>query len=183
MKIRRTIGAVSIDIYVDMLRAVKEDNAARVLEIINESIYNGKDLTKFVDDFAWFMRNVLFLRLSPALSGELDITSETAAELSDLGADFSTETLTRYLNILQELCSDIRYSSIKRVTLEMAMIRMMRPETDVDLSAVIGRLERLENQNGPMGNEGSDSLKKHDSAILNDNDDSRAGYVSGGITP
>ena len=179
----KTIGAVSIDIYVDMLRAVKEDNAARVLEIINESIYNGKDLTKFVDDFAWFMRNVLFLRLSPALSGELDITSETAAELSDLGADFSTETLTRYLNILQELCSDIRYSSIKRVTLEMAMIRMMRPETDVDLSAVIGRLERLENQNGPMGNEGSDSLKKHDSAILNDNDDSRAGYVSGGITP
>ncbi|SNU04919.1 DNA polymerase-3 subunit gamma/tau [Lachnospiraceae bacterium] len=179
----KTIGAVSIDIYVDMLRAVKEDNAARVLEIINESIYNGKDLTKFVDDFAWFMRNVLFLRLSPALSGELDITSETAAELSDLGADFSTETLTRYLNILQELCSDIRYSSIKRVTLEMAMIRMMRPETDVDLSAVIGRLERLENQNGPMGNEGSNSLKKHDSAILNDNDDSRAGYVSGGITP
>ena len=179
----KTIGAVSIDIYVDMLRAVKEDNAAKVLEIINESIYNGKDLTKFVDDFAWFMRNVLFLRLSPALSGELDITSETAAELSDLGADFSTETLTRYLNILQELCSDIRYSSIKRVTLEMAMIRMMRPETDVDLSAVIGRLERLENQNGPMGNEGSDSLKKHDSAILNDNDDSRAGYVSGGITP
>ncbi|MBR6402679.1 MAG: DNA polymerase III subunit gamma/tau [Eubacterium sp.] len=140
----KTIGAVSVDIYVDLLRAVNEDDANRVLDIINEAIWNGKDLTKFVDDFTWFMRNVLFLKLSPGLAGDMDMTEENAAQLSELGQNFSVDTLTRYLNILQKLCSDIRYSSVKRVTLEMAVIRMMRPETDMDLSSVIGRLERLE---------------------------------------
>ena len=140
----KTIGAVSVDIYVDLLKAVNEDDANKVLDIINDAIWNGKDLTKFVDDFTWFMRNVLFLKLSPGLAGDMDMTEETAAQLSELGQNFSVETLTRYLNILQKLCSDIRYSSVKRVTLEMAVIRMMRPETDIDLSSVIGRLERLE---------------------------------------
>lgn len=144
----KTIGAVSVDIYVDLLGAIKDDDANRVLDIINEAIWNGKDLTKFVDDFTWFMRNVLFLKLSPGLAGDMDMTEETAAQLSELGNTFSVDTLTRYLNILQKLCSDIRYSSVKRVTLEMAIIRMMRPETDIDISSVIGRIERLENGQG-----------------------------------
>ncbi len=140
----KTIGAVSVDIYMDMMSAIKADDANRVLSIISETIYNGKDLTKFVDDFTWFMRNVLFLKLSPSLKGELDITEEAAGELLELGKEFSTETLSRYLTILQELCSSIRMSSVKRVTLEMAMIKMMHPETDDNYEAVIGRLERLE---------------------------------------
>lgn len=144
----KTIGAVSVDIYVDLLGAIKDDDANKVLDIINEAIWNGKDLTKFVDDFTWFMRNVLFLKLSPGLAGDMDMTEETAAQLSELGNTFSVDTLTRYLNILQKLCSDIRYSSVKRVTLEMAIIRMMRPETDIDISSVIGRIERLENGQG-----------------------------------
>ena len=144
----KTIGAVSVDIYVNLLGAIKDDDANKVLDIINEAIWNGKDLTKFVDDFTWFMRNVLFLKLSPGLAGDMDMTEETAAQLSELGNTFSVDTLTRYLNILQKLCSDIRYSSVKRVTLEMAIIRMMRPETDIDISSVIGRIERLENGQG-----------------------------------
>lgn len=144
----KTIGAVSVDIYIELLKSIRDDNAVSVLDIINDSIYKGKDLTKLVDDFTWFMRNVLFLKLSPSIKSELDMTEETADELIDIGNDFSSEALTRYLSILQELCSEIRASSVKRVTLEMALIRMMRPETDLDLSSIIGRLERLEQGRG-----------------------------------
>ncbi|MBO4862796.1 MAG: DNA polymerase III subunit gamma/tau [Eubacterium sp.] len=140
----KTIGAVSVDIYMDMMKAIEEDDAAKILSIIKEAIYNGKDLTKFVDDFTWFMRNVLFLKLSPGIKSEIDMTEENADELIKLGERFSEETLTRYLTILQELASKIRYSSIKQITLEMDMIRMMRPETENDFNAIIGRIERLE---------------------------------------
>ena len=165
----KTIGAVSVDIYVDLLGAIKDDDANKVLDIINEAIWNGKDLTKFVDDFTWFMRNVLFLKLSPGLAGDMDMTEETAAQLSELGNTFSVDTLTRYLNILQKLCSDIRYSSVKRVTLEMAVIKMMRPETDVDLSSVIGRLEKLESGNVSVAGtvtamQGDDGISRTDAA-------------------
>lgn len=144
----KTIGAVSVDIYVELLQYIKEDNPEKVLELINETIYNGKDLTKFADDFTYFLRNVLFLKLSPNVAEDLDLTQEAAEQLKQLGEMFSSDALTRYLSIMQEECSAIRISSVKRVSLEMAMIKMMRPETDVDYSSLIARLEKLEISEG-----------------------------------
>jgi DNA polymerase-3 subunit gamma/tau len=96
------------------------------------------------------------------------MTEETAGELIETGKDFSTDTLSRYLNILQELCSSIRASSVKRITLEMALIKMMHPETGESYDAVIGRLEKLESgmtassgssvsDSNPSGSSASDS--------------------------
>ena len=145
----KTVGAVSVDIYKDLLVAIKENTPVKVLDIVNEAIWNGKDLIKFVDDFTWFMRNMLFLKLSPDIAGELDMTEETIEDLKKMGNDFSVETLTRYLNILQETCSGIRSSSVKRITMEMAFLKMMHPETDVDYSAIINRLDNLEKGERP----------------------------------
>ena len=139
----KTIGAVSVDIYVELLKAISDDNAVKVLDIVNRTIWDGKDLIKFTDDFTWFMRNVLFLKYSPGISDELDMTRETSDELISLGTAFTTDTLSRYLTILQETCSDIRLSSVKRVTLESAILKMMHPETDTDYSSVIQRLDTI----------------------------------------
>ena len=143
-KVLSVIGAVSVDIYIRMLKAVKDGKPEEVLDIINETIWDGKDLIKFADDFTWFIRNVLFLKLSPKIAGELDMTDENAEELKKLGEDFSVDTLTRYLNILQETCSEIRKSSVKRITLETSIIKMMRPETDFDVESILSRLDNLE---------------------------------------
>ena len=143
-RVLSVIGAVSVDIYIRMLAAVKDGKPEEVLDIINETIWDGKDLIKFADDFTWFIRNVLFLKLSPKIAGELDMTDENAEELKKLGAEFSVDTLTRYLNILQETCSEIRKSSVKRITLETSIIKMMRPETDFDIDSILSRLDNLE---------------------------------------
>ena len=143
-RVLSVIGAVSVDIYIKMLKAVKENKPEEVLDIINETIWDGKDLIKFTDDFTWFLRNVLFLKLSPKIAGELDMTDENIEELKVMGEEFSVDVLTRYLNILQDTCSEIRKSSVKRISLETAIIKMMRPETDVDLQSIITRLDNLE---------------------------------------
>ncbi len=143
-RVLSVIGAVSVDIYIRMLAAVRDGKPEEVLDIINETIWDGKDLIKFADDFTWFIRNVLFLKLSPKIAGELDMTDENAEELKKLGAEFSVDTLTRYLNILQETCSEIRKSSVKRITLETSIIKMMRPETDFDIDSILSRLDNLE---------------------------------------
>ena len=143
-RVLSVIGAVSVDIYIRMLAAVKDGKPEEVLDIINDTIWDGKDLIKFADDFTWFIRNVLFLKLSPKIAGELDMTDENAEELKKLGAEFSVDTLTRYLNILQETCSEIRKSSVKRITLETSIIKMMRPETDFDIDSILSRLDNLE---------------------------------------
>ena len=46
-----------------------------------------------------------------------------------IGADYDVEDIAGYLNNLQILCADIRKSSVKRVTLELAVIKMMYKTT------------------------------------------------------
>lgn len=123
----KIVGAVAVDVYIRMFRAIVNKNAEEALDIINETIWDGKDLTKFSDDLAWFVRNMLFLKISPGIKDELDMTSENADELLAMAENYSVEELAGYLNSLQLLCSEIRKSSVKRITLEMTIIKMMYP--------------------------------------------------------
>ena len=138
------VGSVSTEIYIRMLQAISEQDSEAMLSIVDETIWSGKDLTKFADDMAWFVRNMLFLKLSPQLKNELDLTTENIENMQALGEKFSKEQLAGYLNTLQYLCADIRKSSVKRVTLEMTFIKMMYPEAKGDYEALAARLDRLE---------------------------------------
>lgn len=129
--VMRIIGTVSVDLYMDLFKAVIEKNADKLIDIVNEAVWDGKDLTKFADDFTWFIRNVLFLKLSPDIKKDIDLPVEVADQLIELGKNIEKDTLMRDLNILQNLCTEIRNSSIKRVTLEMNLIRMMTPEMNL----------------------------------------------------
>lgn len=139
-----TIGAVDTEVFEKLTEKIGEDDPVAVMELIHEVVWRGTDLTRFVDDYVWFLRNLLFLALSPGLGNQLDLTEEKVQLLTELGKRFSHDTLQRQLHVMQELSMEIRGSATKRVTLEMGMIRLMRPETDVDLSAILARMDRLE---------------------------------------
>ncbi len=155
----KIVGAVAVDVYIRMFRAIVNKNAEEALDIINETIWDGKDLTKFSDDLAWFVRNMLFLKISPGIKDELDMTSENADELLAMAENYSVEELAGYLNTLQLLCSEIRKSSVKRITLEMTIIKMMYPSaaapqgvstnvTDMDSAADVAPGSNAKNFSG-----------------------------------
>jgi len=142
------IGAVDVDVYLRLLDSLTGEKAEVMLDIVNDAVWKGKDLSRFVDDMVWFVRNVLFLKMAPGAGAGLDLTAETENRLLEAGKTVSEETLVRYLLILQELSVSIRNSTIRRITLEMGLIRMMKPESDRNYEAVIGRLEKLESRIG-----------------------------------
>ncbi len=167
------VGSVSTEIYIKMLQAISEQNPEAMLSIVDETIWSGKDLTKFADDMTWFVRNMLFLKLSPQLKDELDLTSENIENMQALGEKYTKELLADYLNTLQYLCADIRKSSVKRVTLEMTFIKMMYPEAKGDYEALAARLDRLEksgisgNSGGAVSNSGSNSNNSNNNNTSN----------------
>ena len=143
-RVLSTIGAADTEVFEKLTEKIAEDDPVAVMQLIHDVIWKGMDLTRFVDDYVWFLRNMLFLALSPGLGSKLDMTSEQVALLTELGKSFSHDTLQRQLHVMQDLSQEIRGSSTKRVTLEMGMIRLMRPETDVDIEGLLARLDRLE---------------------------------------
>ena len=138
------VGAVDIEVYISLTEAIHKGEAEKVLDLVNSAVWQGKDMVKYVDDYIWFMRNLLFIKLSPESTSGMDLTSENIEYLRSMSGDYSREELTRYLNILQDLSQSVRLSNIKRVTVEMSFIKMMTPESDRDYESLLRRVEMLE---------------------------------------
>ncbi len=145
-KVLSTIGAVDIDVYVDITKALKSGDAEGILDAVNDIVSQGRDLTKFTEDFVWFFRNMLFIKLANGIESAIDITKENAERIKELGSDIGEHTLMRYIEELQELSQSIRYSGIKRVALEMGLIKLLRPDMGGDSGALKERLEILEHE-------------------------------------
>ena len=57
---------------------------------------------------------------------------------------WTVETLMRYIRIFSDLSSQIRYSTQKRVLVEIALIKLCRPAMETNLDSVLDRLRVLE---------------------------------------
>ena len=52
--------------------------------------------------------------------------------------------LMRYIRIFSELSSQVRYSTQKRILIEIAVIKLCRPQMEEDVSSILARLTQLE---------------------------------------
>ncbi len=143
-KVLDTIGAVDIDIYMSLFEAIKSYDVVKATDIINEAIWQGKDLTQFINEFTGFIRNVLMLKLNQDMS--VDVTSDNIPKLVALGTDMEEEKLISFINILQEAAGKIIYATTKRIVLEVAIIKMCKPEMRQDYSSLIERIDLLEKE-------------------------------------
>lgn len=149
-RVLETIGAVDIEVYIHLFESIIAQKVSDAIDIIDKSVWQGKDLTQLLNEFVAFIRNVLMLKLDPGMG--IDLTSDNIARLVELGTDISEDKLIRYINILQEASNKINYVTTKRIVLEVAIIKMCKPQMEKDYSALIERIEQLESELDKMEN-------------------------------
>ena len=59
------LGAVDTEVFSDMLRMIINGDITGVIKELDELILAGRDLSQFVSDFTWYIRNLLMLKTSP----------------------------------------------------------------------------------------------------------------------
>jgi len=72
------------------------------------------------------------------------MSTENLIRLKEEAKQINDEELIRYIRIFSELSNQIKYSSQKRVLLEVALIKLCRPQMEQDYSSFIQRIEQLE---------------------------------------
>lgn len=137
-----TIGAVDIEVYMRLMTCVANQDVQGAVEIIDEAVWQGKDLTQFTSELTVFVRNMLMLKLSSTM--RLDLTSENIAKLVEMGKNFDEERLVAYINILQEALNKLAYATVKRIVLELAIIKLCKPQMRQGYEALESRLSELE---------------------------------------
>lgn len=143
-RVLETIGAVDIEVYVSLLKSILESDVSTAVDIIDKAIWQGKDLAQLINEFTTFIRNVLMLKMDPELNVEL--SADKVSTLLELGGLVNEDTLITYINILQEASNKLAYTSTKRIVLEVAIIKMCKPQMRTDYSDLINRIDQLEKE-------------------------------------
>lgn len=162
-KVLETVGAVDIDIFVKLLTKVMDMDVSGAIDVVDQVVWQGRELGRFVSEFTWFMRNVLLLKLSPDNTDVLDMTAENIELIRALAERIDADTLLRYINIFSAASADIKYAVQKRIVLELAVIKLCKPEMETDYSAVLDRIRILEqrvSQGVGAGDINSDIMSK-----------------------
>lgn len=144
-KVLDVLGAVDTEVFGELLKEIIRGNAAASIRLYENLIANGREIGQFVSDFTWYLRDLLLVKTSK--DGDVDAvdaSAEKMQELREISSVAEAETLMRYIRILSDLSNQIRYASNRRVLVEIALIRMTRPQMEKTEDAVSDRIRRLE---------------------------------------
>ena len=153
------LGAVDNTVFSKMLRMVVDKNVLGAITLLEEVIYQGRELTQFVTDFTWYLRNLLLLKSSDGIEDIIDVSGDNLALMKEEAELVSAGAIMRYIRIFSELSGQLRYATAKRIMIEMALIKLCRPAMEVKQDALIERIrdleEKLESGNFTINTNGS----------------------------
>ena len=139
------LGAVDTEVFSRLLRRILDRDVAGCIRILEEIVMLGRDLGQFVADFTWYLRNLLLVQTSGEDSEEaIDISSENLARLKEEAGLVETDAVMRYIRGFSELSGQIRFSGQKRILIELALIRLCRPQMETKTDALLDRIRNLE---------------------------------------
>ncbi|MFI3172552.1 MAG: DNA polymerase III subunit gamma/tau [Eubacteriales bacterium] len=140
------LGAVDTEMFSKLLRCVLKQDVAQVLNLLEELIMQGRELTQLVNDFTWYQRNLLLVKSSDNMEDVLDVSTENLAQLKEESEMVDAITLLRYIRIFSELSNQIKYATQKRILLEVALIKLCTPNMEVDSESVLERVRTIEDK-------------------------------------
>lgn len=140
------LGTVDTALFSSLLQNILKQDTISVLNIIDDMITEGRELTQFLTDFLWYLRNLLILKDQNGDEDSLDLSTESILALKEEAAMVDTSTLLRFIRVLSDLSGQLRNATQKRVLLEVGFIRLCTPQMETDSGSLLERLRILENK-------------------------------------
>ena len=151
-KVLDTLGAVDTAVFGEMLDLVLSGDITGLMTKVEEIVFMGRELSNFVNEFTWYLRNLLLVKTSPEMEDAIDLSSENLAVLKAQAANADFNDIVRFIRVFSELSADIKDARQKRVVLEVALIKLCKPQMETDTDSLAKRIAELETklENGPV---------------------------------
>ena len=138
------LGEVDVALLVELADLVAARDVAGCFRFVARLASSGVDMTEFVRDLTAHFRDLYVTAAVGDATGIVDTTDEHLARLTSQAGSFGQDRIARVLDLLGELVSEMRWSSDPRLSLEVALTRMARPDSELTLEALAERVEALE---------------------------------------
>lgn len=141
----RMLGQIDIAALFEIAGFIAQRDASSCFIWIHDLVGKGVDLAQFSRDLASHLRN---LYVTAITGGENGIVACTAAQLGRYKEQAQmfggVDRLSRALDTCGALVSELKSSSDPRLSVEIAMTRLTRPESELTLESLAERIESLE---------------------------------------
>ena len=140
------LGAVDMEVFSIMLRLILVGDTMGAVHTLEEVIMTGRDLSQFVTDFIWYLRNLLLVMTSDGndISDMLDMSAERLTAMQEEAEMADEDTVMRYIRVLSELSNQMKFSTSRRVLAEVAIVKLAKPQMENSLDALLNRIANLE---------------------------------------
>lgn len=143
-KVLDVLGAVDTGVFSRLFGYVLSQDVSGCIALLEEIVMQGRELGQFVTDFTWYLRNLLLVKTSDAVEDIIDVSSDNLMRLKEEAKAAEAETVMRYIRIFSELANQIKYASQKRILIEIALIKLCRPNMETDNGSLLDRLRIIE---------------------------------------
>lgn len=124
-------GGLSKGFITELLNYIHTSQPQKALDFLNRVLGEGKDITRMVSDLILALRDILLDKI------------KDESKYPDL-KHLTTQMIYAYLDILNNLQQDLKFTTTKRAYLELAVLKMINHETInlVDLETKIDNLRQ-----------------------------------------
>ena len=139
-------GTGGRDSVISILNAVCDRDYDTIFGEIEKMFMSSRDLTVFWQDIIAFYRDMLVAKTTRNAREYLDLTEKQYAELTEVAARFSAETLICHARLLDSSLESMRKASSKRLVAEMTLVRMCDERFSTSPEALLSRIAALEDR-------------------------------------
>jgi DNA polymerase-3 subunit gamma/tau len=155
-----TEGTITVQSVLQLLGTVEEEALFRLCDLIvdrdtkgaltfvEELSEQGHDLGRLVTELIEHLRHLMLVQHMGEVPESLPVTAETRERLRAQANQVGEPAVVRLLDLLAVAVDDMRQGGDPRLPLELALVKVTRPASDLARESVNYRLEQLE-QRGP----------------------------------
>jgi DNA polymerase-3 subunit gamma/tau len=140
------LGAVDEDALLRLCDMVVDRDTAGALVFIEELAEQGQDLGRLVTDLLEHLRHLLLVQHIGHVPDSLPVTEETKELLRQQANQLPEPTVLRLVDLLAVALEDMRQGGDPRLPLELAIVKVTRPQADLSRESLAHRVEVLESR-------------------------------------
>ena len=144
--IQKALGVAGREALLELAEALAQADATVALELVAGLAARGVDLRRFAGDALAFFRGVFLTMYAPNVADLTDEPEEMVADWREVSDRLPRSTVMRAIDQLGEALVKLREGREERMMLELAVLKLVRPELDDDVGALLRRIEKLERE-------------------------------------
>jgi DNA polymerase III subunit gamma/tau len=138
------LGLIDRELLLAASRAVAAGDSLAALELVERLSDYGADYRNFTRELILHFRELLLLKVAPGESVLIaQLVPEERERLQPVAAALSEEDLLRIFEVLAKAETDLRLAQDPRVTLEMALLKIVQMQRLLPFADLVARVERL----------------------------------------